>query len=440
MKRLIPLLSLIFISSLVFAGGIVTNTNQSAEFIRMLNRNASTDIDAVYYNPAAVAGFSEGLYFYASNQSVFQTRTVTSANSTFNENTFEGKTTAPVFPNIYVAYNMGGLAVSGGIMPIGGGGSAEYPDGLPAFEYTLANLARGIPASSLDQQLSPYGTINGYSLEAKFTGSSIYLGGQGNVSYQVLDYLSVAAGIRYVYASNTYEGYLRDLTLYTSQNPNGSPPGTIAAAQAGALLADKEVDAARTGSGIAGILSAQFRPIDNANISFRYETITKLEMTNDTETDDVGLFPDGAKVQSDMPALIAVGVGYQVNSKLHTEASFTYYLNSGVDWEGDEQYVNNGFEAGLGVEYQVNDAITASIGGLTSQSGATESYQSDLSYSLNSTSLGLGLEYALSEVIALSVGYSKTFYEDGQNDKSGNFAETYGKTSDVIALGFGYDL
>jgi hypothetical protein len=32
---------------------LVTNTNQSALHFRLLSRNASTDIDAAFYNPAA---------------------------------------------------------------------------------------------------------------------------------------------------------------------------------------------------------------------------------------------------------------------------------------------------------------------------------------------------------------------------------------------------
>ncbi|MCK7536356.1 MAG: hypothetical protein MZV63_37935 [Marinilabiliales bacterium] len=56
MKRL----ALLFIGIMLFpffshAGGIVTNTNQSAAWVRMFARDASTGIDAVYFNPAGLA-------------------------------------------------------------------------------------------------------------------------------------------------------------------------------------------------------------------------------------------------------------------------------------------------------------------------------------------------------------------------------------------------
>lgn len=175
-KPITFVLQILFLSGMAYGGGIVTNTNQSAEFIRTLNRNASTDIDAVYFNPAGLTKLGDGFHLYLSNQTITQTRTVVGSYPTFNEKTFKGETFAPVFPNIYVAYRSGNLALSAGLTPIGGGGSAEFPKGLPAFEYTLAALAEGIPASALDAKLSPYGTINGYSLNASFSGSSVYLG------------------------------------------------------------------------------------------------------------------------------------------------------------------------------------------------------------------------------------------------------------------------
>ena len=41
---------LLIVSIPTFAGGLLTNTNQHVLFLRMLARDASTDIDAVYSN------------------------------------------------------------------------------------------------------------------------------------------------------------------------------------------------------------------------------------------------------------------------------------------------------------------------------------------------------------------------------------------------------
>ena len=45
-------IGLLIVSTLTFAGGLLTNTNQHVLFLRMLARDASTQIDAVYSNPA----------------------------------------------------------------------------------------------------------------------------------------------------------------------------------------------------------------------------------------------------------------------------------------------------------------------------------------------------------------------------------------------------
>ena len=123
-----------------FAGGIVHNTNHSADFIRLMNRNASTDVDAVYFNPAGLTYLNDGLHFYLSSQTIYQTRTITSDVPTLVSDTFEGTTFAPVFPNFYFAYKKGDLAIGAGFVPIGGGGSAIFEDGLPSFEAPVSAL------------------------------------------------------------------------------------------------------------------------------------------------------------------------------------------------------------------------------------------------------------------------------------------------------------
>ena len=65
------------ISGSLLAGGLVTNTNQSAMFTRLQSRNASTDIDAVYFNPAGLTKLGDGFYVSLNNQTIKQTQTIT---------------------------------------------------------------------------------------------------------------------------------------------------------------------------------------------------------------------------------------------------------------------------------------------------------------------------------------------------------------------------
>ncbi|MBO4593530.1 MAG: hypothetical protein J5678_04990, partial [Bacteroidaceae bacterium] len=53
----------------VWAGDYLTNTNQSIGFLRNPSRDAAIDIDGVYYNPAGVSFLDEGWHFQFNWQS-----------------------------------------------------------------------------------------------------------------------------------------------------------------------------------------------------------------------------------------------------------------------------------------------------------------------------------------------------------------------------------
>ncbi len=210
MRKLLIFIVAVLISGNLLAGGLVTNTNQSAMFTRLQNRNASTDIDAVYYNPAGVTRLGTGFFVSVNNQTITQTQKVISTNEflTGEPKEYVGNVSAPLFPGVYVAYNTGRLSLSAGFNPIGGGGGAEYKTGLPSFEMNVANIpplltGQGIPTSA-------------YSANIYFKGTSVYFGYQVNVAYKINDMLSVAAGVRLVSAKNTYSGYLKNISI----NPN----------------------------------------------------------------------------------------------------------------------------------------------------------------------------------------------------------------------------
>jgi long-subunit fatty acid transport protein len=198
------------LSGAMFAGGILTNTNQSAMYTRMGCRDATLGIDAVYYNPAGLTKLEDGFHFSINNQTIGQTRTITSDYSPpLNDGKYIGEVSAPLFPGIYAVYKNGKWAFSAGFNPIGGGGGATYSRGLPSFEYSISDL---VPA------LSSQG-ITAYRMNAFFEGRSVFFGYQANISYAINDMISVALGGRYVTAKETYSGYLRDIEL---QLQNGS--------------------------------------------------------------------------------------------------------------------------------------------------------------------------------------------------------------------------
>ncbi len=207
MKRFtLTLLTVLLAFSFTYAGGLVHNTNQSTAWARMLVRDASIDIDAVFYNPAGLTKLKDGFHISISNQSIFQTQTITSNYPYLNSDEYVGNISAPLFPSIYMAYKTGRWAFSIGFNPIGGGGGATFDKGLPSIETPYAELAHSF---------APLG-VTGYSANIFFEGSSIYWGLQGGISFAISDAISIYAGARYVMATNTYKGHVKDVEFETA--------------------------------------------------------------------------------------------------------------------------------------------------------------------------------------------------------------------------------
>lgn len=209
MRKLLITVIVTLIAGNLFAGGLVTNTNQSAAWVRMPSRQASTEIDAVYYNPAGLTKLEDGFHISLSNQTIFQTKTVVNNYKGpgglfgLNNDKYVGDVKAPVYPDVYVAYKKNRLAVSLGFNPVGGGGGATYATGLPSFEMSPSDLVPSLFSQG----------ATAYKLNAYLKGSSVFFGLQGGISYKLNDNISVAVGLRYVMAKNTYLGHLTDIEL-----------------------------------------------------------------------------------------------------------------------------------------------------------------------------------------------------------------------------------
>ena len=213
MKKLIVISGLVLCFSSVFAGGLLTNGNQSAQYIRMLSRNASISPDAVYFNPAGLMKMENGFYFAVQSQTLFQTKTVESGFPLLNSSKYEGTLAAPIFPTAFAIYKNDRFAFSLGIGPNSGGGSITFDKGLPSFEKSISKLVPGL--ADLSKLGKP---VNGYGVDIYFKGESVFWGFQGGVSYKINDMLSVYGGARYLPATTKYNGYIKNISV----NVNGT--------------------------------------------------------------------------------------------------------------------------------------------------------------------------------------------------------------------------
>jgi len=483
MKKLNLLILAVLVSSpVLFAGGLKTNTNQSAAWVRTMSRNATLGIDAVYFNPAGLSQLNNGLHLSLSNQSIFQTRKVTSDYMYLNGTPvdYDAELTAPIFPSIYAAYKMDKWTFSAGFNIIGGGGSADFQTGLPSFEVPVSDLVPMLYNSlqPLDQSIEDatawdpgYRNVTAYDMNAGFNGSSTYMGIQVGATYAINDMISVAIGGRYVMANNAYEGSLTgvlidapygdwqtpgDYLRRIASNPQ-LPADVIASLEAtatglDALTADAELDAIQTGSGFTPIISVNFHLSDKINIAAKYEHHTKIELTNDTEVDDVNMFPDGEKTRADMPGLFALGAEVSPLKNLTATASFNYYLDKSAYYgytDGNGELIDNetiidenGYTWAFSLEYKILSILGVSAGYTSGNNGVNDNYQSGLTYGLKSASWGAGVFVELGEMITLNAGYSATSYDDYSKSQSSSisvpYIDTYAKSTNMFAIGIDF--
>lgn len=546
MRKLAFVSFLFLISNLTFGGGLLTNTNQSAQFIRMMSRNASLDIDAVYFNPAGLTKLEDGWHFGLYSQTIFQDKTVECGYPLLNDPSYLGKVMVPVFPNAYAVYNKEKWSFSFGFGPNAGGGSAEFERGLPSFEIPISKVVPGLAQLS---QISPALAVTGYDADLYFTGSSVFWGFQLGAAYEINEMISVYGGVRYMPAKNVYDGYIKDIQLKVGGNLTPAPAfltqasgvvsasataakgvatglqpivagggGTLtlnqaqqlgylpaeqkAAIEGGLLrmgvpqsqidampitsvqgaytasgnqlttiagslsatssqLGDKEVKTEQTGAGFTPIIGINFSPNEDWNIGVKYEHTTYLTLKNDTEVDDLGLFPDGDETANDVPAILGIGVGYKGLDWLEAQLSYTGYFNKSVSWGMNVRDMSSwksvdptkirqreiesmGYEIGLGLQFNLSESFAVSVGGLYGNMGVAPSYQSDFSYSNPSTTLGGGILWKISDKMKLDAGVSNTFYQDQTVNFSdpvvASYDDVYGKTALTFAVGLSYSI
>ena len=110
MKKIITTIALSAIAFTSFAGGLLTNTNQSASFVRNPARYASLETDAIYFNPAGTAFFEKGWRVSANWQMVWQNRDITSH---IDNKQYGAKIYVPVMPSLLASYSTGKWSFSG---------------------------------------------------------------------------------------------------------------------------------------------------------------------------------------------------------------------------------------------------------------------------------------------------------------------------------------
>lgn len=449
----------------LYAGGLLTNTNQSVHFLRNPARDASTEIDAVYTNPAGIVKLKEGWHFSINSQSAFQTRTIMANSPLFKgyggeeTKTFKGNASVPVVPSAMVAYRNGDWVIAGHFAISGGGGKATFNHGLPMFEAIAATGSKLIMDNlpQLQGGAMEGATYNPYTVDQYMSGSSMIYGGQIGAAYKINDMLSLYGGVRLNIVNNGYKGYMRGLRVNVSpdlQNPmlidckevfdqilSQAPEElrpALAVLSQSSTAEGAVVNVSQSGWGISPIIGAHFS-YKGLDIGVKYEFRTSLNIENKTKRDDTGMYKDGVNTPHDIPGLFTAGVSYDFTNWFNLSLGFHNFFDSEARMDGGkEKLISGGTKEYLGgMEFTLSPTVSLSGGVQFTRQGVSNAYQSDMSFALNSYSIGLGGFVNVTKDIRINAGYFWTTYSNWKDvfEQSTGIMRTFKRTNKVFGVG-----
>ena len=502
-----------------FAGGLLTNTNQHVAFNRMMSREASIGIDGVYYNPAGVVFMGEGKHLAINWQLAYQTRSIENDYALFTNNvnnpitprTFKGKAFAPVIPSFQYAYNKGRWSLQAGFALTGGGGKCTFDNGLGSFEKIVAETAMAACglAGAVDKVAAKYGvpavftSDKNFGKEGKYSynsymhGRQYYYGLSLGAAYKFSDNFSAFAGVRGVYASTNYYGYVEDIKvgnmpLYKVLDPTKETAANI------------ELSCDQSGVGFTPIIGVDFKT-GKWNFAAKYELKTRIRLKNkavnqvpsignlpdnlrnayiaggvpeaaanaiignpdikgamgqlktefDTKLKEaIGEYEDGKKIAGDIPAYLALGVGYSPVNTVRVNVGFHWFDDKhATSYNNRQEKLKRGtLEYNAGVEVDVNKKITLSTGWQNTNYGlpdenldtpTSKRYMDDKSFVVSSNSAAIGGVYHINKKMDLNVAYFHTFYQHKKTSenvqltaqKNFSYNSDYTRNNNVFAVG-----
>ena len=468
-KSILAVVAMVTMVSAAFAGGPMTNTNQSAHFLRSVARGTSLSTDAVYTNPAGVVFMDNGFHIGISDQMAAQTRTITSTYAPFAMNggsdtkQYKGEVFSPFIPSLHFAWKHNRWAVMAGIGVNGGGGSLKFDNGLASFERQFAVLPGAINQLGGSMGLS----ASAYDMNMSLTGKSMTLAFNVGAAFRITDWLSVAAQLRIGVTNNSYVGEIGNIQINPSM-PNMGLNGqmmsaseffTLAGQMMGqvnpelaaqvapyaALTADHTLDVKQKGVSVSPIIALAFHKGQwDASIKYEFKMATELEIESApvSAKDPVinSIFADGTKVKAETPALLALAVSRNCGPVKIT-AQWHHYFDKDAQNSFSPVIEGNTNEYMLGVEWSITDRLLVSAGTQRTQLNMNENAYSDMNFSISSWSVGVGMAYRFCEAVCLNVGYMPTIYDEVTSKGMASglpYTDVYQRTSH--AWGIGLDL
>ncbi|MCP4136848.1 MAG: hypothetical protein GY754_38110 [bacterium] len=461
-KQMIKILKrILVISMMLFAFAVITETgldasrlhqedgiypNHSVEYVRTLNRNASTDVDAAFYNPAGLAFLSEkGLYVMVSSQTYYAKRAHTmdyyaikydtkDYMQTFHSrDTFKGglpdeysaELVAPSLPDINIVYKEKKWAAFFDFSIMQAATNMTFDQGLAIMDW--GNLA------TKETELADTETdiFNSVQRDAQAVRNELYLGFTVGGTYRLFKWLSTSLGVRYINAKGNMLITMKDIS-YTVNSTQTY------------MSDDQEwnIDTDTAGHGFGFIIGTHFKPgrvlkpLQGLDIGLRYEFYAPMALTKTTNhfqvpstlemSGSLDVFKDGTAGPGEItyttgngvsdlkvtyPQQISLGASYYVLKDLKAEASGEITLRNLRDLDGREDDYNLGYRVGGCLEYAIIPEIKMSAGYLYNDFGIKPEKRDEADSLLTSHSVSFGFGFKVNGRLNVSIGAFYMFYQ-----------------------------
>lgn len=432
-------------------------TNHSTEYVRTLNRNTSTDPDAAFYNPAGLAFMSkDGLHINFSSQTynvkkthtldfyalrkdydptageLIETRIPPHGQVTFIgtlPDEYGAELTAPILPGIDIVWKQGAWAAFFDLAVMQAATNMTFGDGLAVLDW--GNLLAFETGFNPDAQ-----NFVAFSSDPEAVRNEMYIGITLGGAYEIMNWLSAGGGLRIIHASGNMKVKINDVQYFYATDK--SQPNVLTLEEG----PDWDLDTDTEGFGFGIILSTHLRPeglsssLKGLDVTLRFEYYLPMELEKTTnsfvgpaaieQSGNLDIFKDGT---SNPDFNGGAGYGHGNGSKV-LKTTYAPTLNFGLsyvlfDWikllssgqisfrnmrdlDGREKDYNMGFQAGLGVEFILNQKVTLSTGYLYNNFGIKPEARTEADMLLDSHQLGAGGKFSVDENLDINIG---AFYQ-----------------------------
>jgi long-chain fatty acid transport protein len=430
--------------------------NQSAEYVRTLNRNASRDADAAFYNPAGLAFMEQkGLHVMFSSQTYYARREHTQDYYAIDVESVPGgpvetahrltpgfksnlpdeyyaETTAPCLPDFNVIWKDDSWAAFFSFAVMQAAPSMTYPYGLAVIDFGML--------ATPETMLETYGSNDLFSMQrnAEAIRDEMYLGGTVGFSYKLHDSFSAALAVRYIHMSGKMQVHVTDIEYYADwgSGPTIDPPDAT-------LLTEWNLETDTRGHGAGVIAGMHFRPgelvglLKGMDVGFRYEYYAPMVLQKNTvhfmapalleKSGKLDIFKDGSKSPDGMaytsdggngqstlkvtyPQSLSLGISYPILKNLRAEVSGEITLRQYRDLDGREDAYNLGYRAGGCLEWAIMPKVKLSAGYLYNNFGIKPEKRDEADPLLESHTVGGGFGFKVDDRLDISVGFFKMFF------------------------------